>query len=105
MSVFYTETFDVYRATDTLDANTREINQSFVSNSTNNPGFIYTKESFQFTDDVGRLVGIRRLICDISVDVQEDDEVLHDGNKYAVTKVYNVFGHHLEVTLERKAYQ
>ena len=103
MSVFYTETFDVYRATEATDANTGEVNETFTANSTNNPGFIYTKESFEWTGDVGRDVGQRKLICDTSVDVRDNDEIRHDGNEYQVKRVYNVFGHHLEIILELKA--
>ena len=102
-NTFYIHDFDVWRVTESVDADTREVVETLAEHSTGNRGHIYQKLTFMWLDDRGRMVGTKRMNCGTDVDIQKNDEVRHNGDKYhVVTADTKGFIPHIECVMRFK---
>lgn len=97
---FLVHEFTIQRATQTK-SNAGVVTLAYANVSTGNRGLIeLMSQRFAWLPDGGRSYGSWSLICETSVDIRPNDRVIASQGAFEVVTVDNVFGHHIEATMD-----
>jgi hypothetical protein len=101
-SIFFTDSVTIYRSTSSTSGLGGESVKTFTTHLTVSGSFQNASGDWSNKNDQEAFRKDKRFFCNV-VDVLEGDKIRYNSVDYEVTNVSNMWGHHLEVDLQRRS--
>jgi len=99
-SIFITDEVTIYRSTSSTSGLGGETVKSFTTHLTVLGSFQNASGDWSLANDQEAFRKTKRFFCDV-VDVLDGDKIRYGSVDYEVTNVSNIWGHHLEIDMQR----